>query len=60
MFVQPMSPYIRLFYIWVFPKAKYGYINSIRVWYYEREGHLIEKRKEDQGCFSSHCSRAQG
>ena len=39
MFVQPMNPYIRLFYIWVFSKPKYGhiYINSIRTLLHERK-----------------------
>ena len=56
MFVQPMSSYIRVFYIWVFPKPKYRYINSIRVLVLWEKGIWLREEKKTNG----HCSRVQG
>ena len=55
-----MSPYIRLFYIWVFLKPKYGYINRIRPLVLREKGIWLRKWKKIRVCFSGHYSRAQG
>ena len=49
MFIQPMSSYIRPFYILVFPKPKYGYINSIRALVLREKGIWLRKWKKRLG-----------